>query len=509
MNEPNDTAEQLYVEVLGLSRAPFTGAVDDALFYDDPERAQLLKVLNHLISYTNLVPFVQGPSGAGKSTLLQRFVDDAGERMRVCQIKAGPQVTGDRLIAAMAQSFGLPDRGITGIPLLDALRDHLGGMQQSSLTALLIIDDAGGLSQEVVELIIGLTGGEERGTALLHAIFFGEALPESFTRTARRLIADRDVFKTVDVPPLQEEQTVEYLRVRLTASGYGLVAPFTADNIALIHRQSGGMPGSINSFAHRLLCDFTMSEHNQTESSTQRARRPLPLIMLALAAVAIVSLWALSGRNNEPVSTVTEGPRGEQIVRPLSVPPEGMAEATAISGHIDRPGTPAAAPTQVAEAIGEAMTGTIEPHDETRHTERVTAKENRPTVRGQPQAPPFEPLPAKSANDPAERNIVADTPKREAWLRRQDPDHFTLQLVAAGREAAIVDFAKRHGLMDKAAYFHTLRKGKDWYSLVYGVYPDHAAAEAAVKSLPATLHDTKPWIRSLASIHTDIRDNAR
>jgi|GEM_PF-736694 len=92
----------------------------------------------------------------------------------------------------------------------------------------------------------------------------------------------------------------------------------------------------------------------------------------------------------------------------------------------------------------------------------------------------------------------------EAWLWSQDPSAYTLQLLATHQQANIARFIRAHHLEGKAVYFHSRRDGQDWYSLVYGVYPDRAHAAAAIKQLPADLQRAKPWARSFASVQSEL-----
>jgi len=63
---------------------------------------------------------------------------------------------------------------------------------------------------------------------------------------------------------------------------------------------------------------------------------------------------------------------------------------------------------------------------------------------------------------------------------------------------------KYTNLSGKAVYFHTRHDTRDWYTVVYGVYPDKESAKRAIERLPAELKSSSPWIRSFASIHAEL-----
>jgi len=54
--------------------------------------------------------------------------------------------------------------------------------------------------------------------------------------------------------------------------------------------------------------------------------------------------------------------------------------------------------------------------------------------------------------------------------------------------------------------YQTKRNGKPWFVAVTGPYPDKNAARSAIGRLPKTLRDNNPWLRSLVSVQSDIRN---
>ncbi len=105
----------------------------------------------------------------------------------------------------------------------------------------------------------------------------------------------------------------------------------------------------------------------------------------------------------------------------------------------------------------------------------------------------------------ADRGTAGSAVKRETWLLRQNPRTYTLQVLATGSEAALKKFIQRHKLEGKVAYFRSDRNGKPWYSLLYGLYPDHAAAKAAKAQLPEDIRARGGWPRSIESVQAAIK----
>ncbi|MCW8902058.1 MAG: SPOR domain-containing protein [Gammaproteobacteria bacterium] len=86
----------------------------------------------------------------------------------------------------------------------------------------------------------------------------------------------------------------------------------------------------------------------------------------------------------------------------------------------------------------------------------------------------------------------------QGWIKQQNKNYFTMQLLGTHQESSLPIYLKTYSLNNDAASFKTKRRGKNWYTLIYGVYPTKSAAQTAAAQLPKGV--AKPWIRSFASI---------
>ena len=83
--------------------------------------------------------------------------------------------------------------------------------------------------------------------------------------------------------------------------------------------------------------------------------------------------------------------------------------------------------------------------------------------------------------------------------------HIALQVMGGSDRAALVAFAEKHGLSERGAIFRGQNRGRTWYGLLEGVYPDLAAARKVLKALPTLSPGYRPWTRSVASVQMEIK----
>ena len=106
----------------------------------------------------------------------------------------------------------------------------------------------------------------------------------------------------------------------------------------------------------------------------------------------------------------------------------------------------------------------------------------------------------KNAISPAKGKTLHFEVGPQAWLKKQAPNSYTIQLASSRNENSIKNKYEQNNIEGKGAYYHYVRDGVDRYGLVYGSYKTVAAANIAMAKLPEKLRKKSPWVRSIKSI---------
>ena len=96
--------------------------------------------------------------------------------------------------------------------------------------------------------------------------------------------------------------------------------------------------------------------------------------------------------------------------------------------------------------------------------------------------------------------LTQDNPQ----LLRLSPHDYTIQLVSVLNPSRLTQFIHEYQLQDKAFIYQTERNHRHWYVLVYGVYKSKAQARVARDTLPITLRQLQPWVKSVAQVQSEL-----
>lgn len=528
-------ADEAFLDHYQLTHDPFAARVPGFKFFP-AQRKPVLGQLHHLARYSQLLLVVTGPEGSGKTLLRQALVASTNKQA-VHNVVVSAQGAADpaTLMRHIAQGLNTQQTDRSSL---------LGQVGQLSLTGqevYLLIDDAEELSDAAIDELLVLAQGN------------GEGRPHVFLFADTDLIARLDTlsngeesFHVIELEPYSEEETREYLAVRLEGAAQGIEL-LSDEQVELIHERSGGWPGEINRVARDVLIDAMASRRGAAKSGGGLVLK-LPkkhLLALGVVAVGVAAALLMQGRSEStdvqaPAPTQAQLPMGsapqpqtapstpasnEQGAdgkppiefagsnQPLPLPLVGQSQPvirqplaqaageTDGEANVELPeSTPAAPvtlpPTQNAPAPTPAPQVTTPATPQPKPAEQPkVAQQQKPVEQPKPATPPAQTTrPAPAAQAPA----AAGGSQANSWYASQNKAHFTLQVLGTSTEAAARSFVSQNGAQYR--YFKKMHQGKPLFVITYGSFASRDAAQAAVKTLPAKVQAGKPWPKTFASV---------
>ncbi len=115
-----------------------------------------------------------------------------------------------------------------------------------------------------------------------------------------------------------------------------------------------------------------------------------------------------------------------------------------------------------------------------------------------------------TAVTPAPSTETTQTPAQDTsgqdWVRQQNPDYFTIQVISGRNQQRLEQYMEKNGLTGQSTLFELQRTDEaPIYIGVYGIYSSLSEARQAVQSLPAEVQEAQPWIRRFKSIQAALR----
>ena len=495
-----------YLAHYGMHRPPFATKAEDDMYYCEPTRNKRLDILLHLTQYGNELLLVTGPEGSGKTTLLQHFLKKVPGKWKICHLNAHQKMDEEQLLYRICHCFNLPvEPGALSVVTANIKR-QLDQLLAATPTAAIVIDNAHILSNSVLVLLTDLAKiKNQQSGALLRIILFAE--PQIKIQFASIELENKPKYpiRKIDLPAFDEQQTGELIRHRTRTAGLEADSTFTEATISKIYKQSEGIPGNIVDLAHRVLFEMTPLKRRtkpkpMAATTMAKTRRPIALIGGAIAVVAIALIFWFQDEINglyseKPAAEAQRTP--EQTVTALAIPKLDENQLSAQANALDESPTD----KQTSSAAEGASKGAI--------FAVPGADQDEWPLSEEPASPPPQATPSHPPPQPQDRTPLAVDIHQEAWLLQQKPNYFTLQLVAGYQKSTVNNFLTRHKLpATELAYYHSLNKGKDWHSLVFGVYPDYSSAKQTIDRLPPAVRKSKPWIRQLKNVQKEIKEAA-
>lgn len=489
------SAEPGYINRLALKHLPFSHVVPANAFFDGSHIKQRRLLLQHLLRATRRPVQLQAGAGMGKTTLLSQLQKNASSDLRFCSFPhTEDQLAANRELLAKLGTDSSADSE-------EELRHYLQKLRKLSITPVLLVDDVESLSDLSRQRLSHCLGWlDEDGQPLWQAVVCSKAEVD---------IGDVD-FQVLDMPPLEQAEVAPYLTQRLTAAGYQGELPFSEKTIRRFFRVSLGNPAKLNQLAHQYLLEpvkqrqwtFKLPNSLQHIGRWAAASAAALLIFLVLIYQQQINEWVSSqSMQQEEVLSLPEAFEPDEIATVVAPEPETVSardelrrELAELLAEIPPPAATVTPELDLAEIPPESAPLQPEPEPP---AEPVTPVPNVTVV---------EPRAASNNGAEVEPKPPVDKSYGKEWILQQTAEYYTFQLMGSWETQEVDEFIEKNALSGDYARFSSLRDGKPWHVIVYGVYPSKKAALKASNQWPAPMNTLPTWLRRFDSVQKQIKD---
>lgn len=273
----------MYREFYGLRDIPFSLTPDPRFLYFTASHREVMANLHYGIQHGKGLIVATGEVGTGKTTMLRAMLARLDRSVLTCYI-FNPGLNVAEFFHYIATSFGVTQYDSKS-ELLMKLGRLLMTRHARGLRSVLIVDEAQGLSAELLEEIRLLLNFETYTEKQLQIILAGQ--PE-----LRQVLNDRSLRQLkqrislrCEIKPLRADEVPAYIRARLKTAGATRLDLFTNDAMAFIYRASEGVPRLVNNICdNALLSGFAVGAKQITQKIVGEVAEELDLLRPSLDA---------------------------------------------------------------------------------------------------------------------------------------------------------------------------------------------------------------------------------
>lgn len=243
----------MYKKYFGLRANPFNLNPDPRYLYESAGVQEALACLTYGVQTRKGFVMMTGEVGTGKTTLLNRLLRILRSKSEATAYIFNPMLSVSEFLEYMLADFGIACESKDKTVQLRRLNYFLLDRFVAGKAAVLIVDEAQNVSDEVLEEIRLLTNLETATSKLLQIILCGQPelevrMRQPGLRQLRQRIAIRAKTRA-----LNADEVRSYIGVRLAIAGGTLDSIFSAAAVEAVHQYSAGIPRVIN-----LICEHAL-----------------------------------------------------------------------------------------------------------------------------------------------------------------------------------------------------------------------------------------------------------
>jgi general secretion pathway protein A len=243
----------MYKEFFGLRANPFNVNPDPRYLFLTRHTEEALACLTYGIQSRKGFVLLTGEVGTGKTTLINKLLEWLRLQQVATAFMFNSRMNIPQFLDYMMTDFGIPCDSRAKSQVLLRLYNWLLDRYRAGETAVLIIDEAQNLSDEVLEEIRMMTNLETFTEKLMQIVLVGQPeLEQRLKQPHLRQLRQRLTLRA-KTHPLSLEETKAYITQRLRIAGSNGQQIFDPEAVLAIHRYAQGIPRVVN-----LLCEHCL-----------------------------------------------------------------------------------------------------------------------------------------------------------------------------------------------------------------------------------------------------------
>lgn len=242
----------VYKSVYNLNGKPFRLSPDHRFSFAHRSYDDAKSYLKYAISEGEGIVAITGAPGTGKTTLIASLISELDLAQVHVGVVTNVQMDSANLIQMVVDAFSLETDFADKVSVMSEFKRFLKHQSEEGRRVILVVDEAQGLTVELLEELRLLSNLQHNTRLLLQIFLVGQDPLMEIVRSPGMEQLHQRLIAAAQLKPLNLEEMVHYIVHRLSCVGWKNDPAFTDEAFSLIHKFSAGIPRRINLICHRL-----------------------------------------------------------------------------------------------------------------------------------------------------------------------------------------------------------------------------------------------------------------
>ena len=253
----------VYKSIYNLDGQPFRLGPDHNFSFGHQTYDDAKSYLKYAISEGEGIVAITGAPGTGKTTLIASLISELDLDQVHVGVVTNVQLDSSNLLDMVIDAFSLNLDRSDNVSAMQGFKLYLRHQYEKGRRVILIVDEAQGLTPELLEELRLFSNLQHQTNLLLQIFLVGqEPLMDIITSPGMEQLHQR-LIAAAHLKPLSFEQTIDYVVHRLCHVGWKNDPSLTDESLSLVHKFSDGVPRRINLICHRLFLHAGLKEKHE------------------------------------------------------------------------------------------------------------------------------------------------------------------------------------------------------------------------------------------------------